>query len=427
MKIEDLIAFNNWWIDKTVKPSLLQPYKRRLFYELLKFLEDRQILMIVGLRRVGKTTLLYQLIQYLLEKNVDNGKILYFSFDERVESLKEVLGIYQKEILNKSFDEVDRAYIILDEVHKLKNWQEQLKLFYDLYSNIKFIISGSASLNLERRARESLAGRTYHFRLDLLSFEEFLEMKLDLKPPKNLEELKLWKTRLESYFSDYLKRAFPEIIDEEEEKVKKYVQESVVERIIYRDLPSEFGLRDVELLRSLIFMVAENPGMILNIEQISRDLKRNKRTISNYFYYLEYALLFRIVKNFRRSFLAASRKMKKVYLSHPSLVFGISKHYYGLLPKVMECFILNFLNAEYYWREKNKEVDFIIERNGALIPVEVKHKAEITKSDLRGLLKFMEKFKIHEGIVITKDLLEEREIKGKIIRFIPTCLFWRLL
>jgi predicted AAA+ superfamily ATPase len=119
--------------------------------------------------------------------------------------------------------------------------------------------------------------------------------------------------------------------------------------------------------------------------------------------------------------------MKKVYLSHPSLVFGISKHYYELLPKVMECFILDFLNAEYYWREKDKEVDFIIERNGTPIPVEVKYKDKITKSDLKDLLKFMEKFKIREGSVITKDLLEEREIKGKIIRFTPICLSWKLL
>ncbi|MEM4773114.1 MAG: AAA family ATPase, partial [Nanoarchaeales archaeon] len=80
--IDLLTKFNDWWTTGKVSEKDLEKYRRYLFYTILKYLEDRQIILITGLRRVGKTKLLYQIIQYLLDKGVDPKKILYFSFDE---------------------------------------------------------------------------------------------------------------------------------------------------------------------------------------------------------------------------------------------------------------------------------------------------------------------------------------------------------
>ena len=132
----NLITFNSWWDTEKVPPLLLKPYKRGLFSKLVEFLGDRQILLIYGLRRVGKTTLLYQLIDHLLEQGVERDHILYFSFDEAVADLKQIIEGYQETAIGKPLQKVKKVYIFLDEIQKLKNWQNQIKIYYDLYPNI---------------------------------------------------------------------------------------------------------------------------------------------------------------------------------------------------------------------------------------------------------------------------------------------------
>ncbi|MEM5771668.1 MAG: AAA family ATPase, partial [Candidatus Aenigmatarchaeota archaeon] len=177
MEEKELLKYNEWWETGKVSEKNLEAYKRYLFYIILKFIQDRQIILITGLRRVGKTKLLYQIIHNLLENGVDPRKILYFSFDEEAFDIKDVLETYKKSILRKDFKDVDRIYVFFDEVHKCKDWENKIKVYYDLNPNIKFFLSGSASLIISKQAKESLAGRIYEFVLKPLTFKEFLEMK----------------------------------------------------------------------------------------------------------------------------------------------------------------------------------------------------------------------------------------------------------
>ena len=110
----------------------------------------------MDLGRVGKTALMYQVIEKLLETVAPN-KILYYSFDESPVVPKEVLDFYEKKVLMKPFEEVDKAFIFFDEIHYAKDWPSVLKRFYDLYPNLKFFISSSSSLLLSREALEKLA------------------------------------------------------------------------------------------------------------------------------------------------------------------------------------------------------------------------------------------------------------------------------
>ena len=97
----NLITFNRWWDTGQVEQAYLRPYKRPLFYQLTQFLDNRQILLIYGLRRVGKTTLIYQLIDLLLKKGVDKKTVLYFSFDDKSASLEELLKNYTEIVLTE--------------------------------------------------------------------------------------------------------------------------------------------------------------------------------------------------------------------------------------------------------------------------------------------------------------------------------------
>jgi predicted AAA+ superfamily ATPase len=171
---EGLERFNEWWFAGKIRKELALPFKRYAFQRVVESLKERQILIITGLRRVGKTTLLYQAIEKLLEAE-DPIRILYFSFEESSSSLKEVLEFYEKNVLKKPFEEAGKIFVFFDEIQYAKNWPSVLKQFYDIYPNIKFFISGSSSLLLSKEALEKLAGRFFFLELKPLTFFEFLE------------------------------------------------------------------------------------------------------------------------------------------------------------------------------------------------------------------------------------------------------------
>jgi len=393
MEIESLLRFNPWWETEKISEDLAKPFKREVFYRILDYIEDRQIIEITGLRRVGKTTLLYQIIQKLLE-SVRSKSILYFSFDEKSVSIKELIKAYESEVLNKKIEDAGKVYIFLDEIQKCKDWDSQLKIFYDLYPNIKFFISGSASLILDRRVKESLAGRVYSFVVKPLSFLEFLSFK-GIK----IDSLELQERILATEFFDYLKKGgFIELAFEgDERKVREYAK-GILEKIIYKDVPESFSIKDIELLKNLVEMFCRNSGMILNYEKLSRDLKRNKVTLINYVYYLHFSMLIKFVKNIRKSFLASSRKMKKVYVTNTAFIYAYEDPLISF-DKFLETYVCNALDLEYYYRN-SFEIDFI-QKNEEIKAIEVK--SSLNESEILQFKERLEALNIKKGLVVTKN------------------------
>jgi len=418
LHIGKLAATNHWWKLSHVKKEFVPKLKRELFYEVLKYVNQRQIIAVVGLRRTGKTTLFYQLIDHLLDKKVKPKNILYFSFDETVEELDDVIELYQEQILKKDMDK-EKIYLFFDEIQKLKNWQNKIKVIYDLHPNVKIFVSGSASLNILVKAKETLAGRIFYFYLDLLSFREFLEFRRK-KIEKMEKDIVLWKRELRIEMNNYLLKPFPEIVNANDEIAKRYIKESIVEKAIFRDLSFLFEIKEIELIEKLVYILANSPGMIVNLEDISKDLGRSRQVISNYLYYLQCCLIVKPLKNFKGSFKVSSRKLKKYYLIHPSLALALASPDSG---KIIENLVMFKTKADFFWREGNKEVDFIVS-NKKIVPVEVKYKKNVRKKEIKSLLSFMDKFKVKEGLVITEDKEEEEKIENKKIRFVP---LWKWL
>lgn len=388
-----LFRFNPWWESGKISEELAKPFKRDLFYKVIEYLSKRQIIEIIGLRRVGKTTLLYQIIQKLLEKT-EEKKILYFSFDEKSANIKEIIKTYEVEVLNKKIEDSGQIYIFFDEIQKCKDWDSQLKIFYDIYPKIKFFISGSASLMLDKKAKESLAGRIYNFILKPLSFKEFLEFK-GLKISKNLS---LHERTLATEFFDYLKKGgFIELTFENDFKVREYVKNNILERIIYKDIPETFGIKDIELLKTLIELFCRNSGMVLNYEKLSKDLGRSKLAVMNYIHYLQFSMLIKLVKNLRKSFLSASRKMKKVYVTNTSFIYAFED--LTSIEKFLETYVCNALNLEYYYRN-SFEIDFL-KKNKTISGIEVK--SSVNEREIGKFRENLKKLGIKRGILITKD------------------------
>ena len=411
MRKEIMEEYNDWWYTQKVPEELNQEFKRQLFFEIQKNLKKRYIMTIVGLRRCGKTTILYQLVDYLIQKGVNPEDILYFSFDERVTDLSEVVSTF-KEIHNLDLRK-NKKYLFLDEIQKLEDWENQIKRQYDLYPKMKFVISGSESLFVGKSTKETLAGRVHEFFLPPLSFREFLEIK-GIKP-------KPYAPRIKPEFIDYIRKGgFPEIVNETNPKeIGRYVRSSVIDKILYRDIPQLSGIRNVELLHQLLELIAINPGMYLNYQNLAQRLDADRRTIKEYVMWLSDGFLIRLLGNFRGGS-ASLRKDKRAYLSDTGIITAfkptVDEAFFG---RMVENAVINALDAGAFWKNRH-EVDAVL--NGTC--VEVKYQKSIIKSDLKGTLEFMRKFKSTKGFVISKDREEVMKTEHGEVFFKPA---WKLL
>ena len=401
------------------------PKKRKLFNDLFNEIESKQIICLIGLRRTGKTTILKQLIDCLIKtKSAKREHILFYSFDEEQAEIKQIIEEYETRLGKDIYTSKSRVYIFFDEIQKLENWQNQIKYYYDYYKNIKFFISGSSSLFIKKRTQESLAGRIYEFTLYPLSFEEFLVFK---NKEELIEKKKLLQDSIKKEFLAYQKRQFIELVHESEERIGKYVK-TMVEKIVFQDIPRIFPIEYEGLLLKILRIVASNPGMLSDYESLSREIGINRVTLSNYFNYLEESFLIKKLYNFSRNMLTSEKKMKKFYLTTTSFFPFLNNQIDEA--KLVENLIILSVNAKFFWRTPQKyEVDIILSEKGTIVPIEVKYRENITNKDLKNLIRFCEKYNVDKALVATKNKLSEskfelRNGKKLNIEFIPV---WKFL
>lgn len=408
---ETLGEINPWW-----KKEFRLEYKERDIYsQLQKFMKLPQIIALTGLRRVGKTTIMYKMIRDAINSGIDPKNIIYFSFDEFSNVEIRAIPKAYEDILDKDIKE-GKYFLFLDEIQKLDNWENQLKALYDtLGKNIKIIISGSESLSIKKKSRETLAGRIFEFKIDTLSFREFLYFKGIKFKPINLFTRELSKL-LEEFI---LTLGFPELVGiKDKEIIKKYIKEGLIEKIIYSDMPKLYKIKDITILESILRIFTEEPGQLVEISSLAGQLKISRQSLANYLNYLEDAFLIRKLYNWSRSQKKIERKLKKIYpaIISVDLLFKedeLSKS------RVFEWLLVNQLKGEFFWRDPYKnEVDVILP-NKKPKPVEIKY----GKIDFNGLLAFMHKFKIDKGYVISRFNEETKSIDGKQILIVPSFKF----
>jgi len=414
MERAKLEEFNHWWISGKVDTDLALPFKRDIYPEIEHHMDKRFILALVGLRRVGKTTTLYQLIEKLIETKINKTNILFFSFDEVSAKLNEVLETY-KEIHNKDFRE-EKTYIFLDEIQKYIGWENELKKYYDLYPKLKFIISGSESLFIRKKTKETLAGRIFEFTLTPFTFREYLKFN-------NVKEDDFkYETKIKPFFNKFAKKGgFPETFSFETDKdFKEYIRALVVDKIIYKDIPRMFKLKDPDFLRILLELISTNPGMYVDYQSLSKQFEKDRRVIKDYINYLKESFLISILGNYRKGSITTLRKKKRAYPTDNALIYlykpKIEEDFFG---RMIETLAVNKLKASSFWKNGG-EIDIVHDD----IPIEVKYQEKINSEDFKTIKEFMNKFDKKKGLMLTKN--EEKEIKFKegTIKLIP---FWKWL
>lgn len=328
---------NPWWTEGKI-PSYYQAMSPRLylniFYPLVKDISIQRALILMGPRRVGKTVMLYHSIQRLIDDGVSPQNIIYVSVETPIYNgiLLEQLFNLAKHVLGKE-DSKEQFYVFFDEIQYLKEWEIGLKSLVDTYHDVKFIASGSAAAALLKSSNESGAGRFTDFNLPPLLFFEYIHLKKydHLMRQSKVEwggiESDIYSTididRLNELFLDYINYGgYPEVAFSSriQEDPGQFVRHDIVDKVLLRDLPSLYGISDVQELNSLFTMIAYHSGMEFSYEGLSKESGMKKETIRKYIQYLEAAFLIKVVtrtddtaKRFQR------QTTFKIYLTNPSL------------------------------------------------------------------------------------------------------------
>jgi hypothetical protein len=411
--------YNPWWKEKEVKSELVG-IKRNNFEVVSQFMDDRQILILKGLRRVGKTTLVYQLIDSLIRGGVSPFDIFYYSLDQPFIDIQEAIDWYKKNVA-KDFEN-KRVYIFLDEIQKENFWTATIKQYYDIYPNIKWVLTGSVTLDILGKANESLAGRFFSFLIEPIDFSEYLDF---ISFEYDIERFSVYEEALNSHLFDYLRTGgFIEAIGKNSVFIQKYFLESLIGRIISQDINNLFSVQKPDLLAKLFQIISISPGMLINYQNLSNDFSCDVRTLENYIGILEKSFLIRKMYNYSKNQISSERKLKRAYPYSPA--FSIAFQPNRIEDPVFISILIETLaikNCRYFFRYKEYETDGIFTNVDSVLPVEVKYREKIQIQDLKGLMYFMKKFDAKSAIVITKNLLDRWEIDGLCIDLIPVIQF----
>ena len=296
--------------------------KKRHLYNRINW--DARGICIAGARGTGKTTLI---LQHLTER-YDRDKCLYVSGDN--------INIIAEGLFNtaKDFFAFGGETFVVDEVHKYPDWSQEVKNIYDSFPQKSIIISGSSTLDLTK-ARYDLSRRVVYYRLEGLSFREFLKFEYDIDiAPLSLEEIVkdhvsisssiLKKGPVLKYFNEYLEYGYyPYFLEGKQDYNSKVM--GAVEKVLFEDIGVVFNLpvNKLPAMKKLLWLVATSHPFTLNIERIATDLGITRPTVYNYLEILENADLFKSVKALGKG-AGFIRKPGKLYFENTNLLLAIA-------------------------------------------------------------------------------------------------------
>lgn len=356
---------------------------RDLTIKIQKYLQEDELIILVGARQVGKTTILHQLKEMLKKQ----GETCYFLNLED----PDYLGLLNQSPKNLwqifPFDLTKKTYLLADEVQYLDNPTNFLKYLYDQYKGkLKIIASGSSAFYLDKKFKDSLAGRKRLFSVLTLSFPEFLRFKgEDGLASGNFSKLTLSeKEKVNFYYQEYLTfGGYPRVVlaaTTEKEAVLEELAYSYIKKDVY-----EAGVRHDEIFYRLLKILASQIGNLVNASELSATLGVSKTAIDNYLYVMQKSFHLALIKPFFRNLRKELTKMPKVYFLDLGLRNFLVRNFKPYLSRedqgaLLENALFRQLLSKHsieeitFWRTvTGQEVDFIVRGGMAL---EVKKQPE---------------------------------------------------
>ncbi len=395
-------------------------------------LDTGKIITIMGVRRCGKTHLLFSLINKP-GKKIDRRNIVYINFeDDRLfplqsEDLATLIDAYYELYPDKKNEKV---FLFFDEIQDVKGWEKFVRRIYDT-ENCAIFITGSSSKFLSKEIASSLRGRTLSYEVFPLSFKEFLRFKnieIDMYSSRSA-------ARIKNALNEYLiKGGFPEVVNYDQELFTGTLQE-YIDLIMYRDILERFNITNTFLLKYLIKFCFTNVSTLISFNKLYNDFRSqglhlSRNTIYEYVSYLEDACALFTVPVYSTSVRGEWRNPRKIY----SVDIGFKSviEYAALkdIGRVYENLVFLELRRKYtnirYIKQK-QEVDFyfVSEGKGSLINVCYDLNEPSTRErEIRGLLEAMESHTIKRALIITNEVEEQIEVNDRVIDIVP---LWKWL
>ena len=441
---------------------LVKAFRRRDHTVLARHMDKPEAQTILGARRVGKTTMLYQLAADLISSGTDPHRVLFLSLeaqgiDPNAESLRRVLEVYAQNVLDESiYAMTKRVYAILDEVHLIKGWQIVVKHFYDQAWPVKFVVSGSSAADILAGSSESLVGRVWHQTLLPMSFAEFVvfnnpriadavdsagsTMRSSLiKSAETGDALSFYdgvkqsslrlamhkgaiRTSLTAYMrhGGYPMTAVSDSSLEKSEIIKMYIDLS-----LHKDATRSSNVKNHALLNRIFHDFAWKSPRMINVTRMSRNLGVSRDTVSGYGDALKWAFLVSYAEFYTPRPSIRHRKDKKVYINDVGIRNAVVSPLASGDPvtdpteagRMAETVAADHTRRlwhtlepmaapamPYYWHNGGGlEVDLVMTLRQRPIPVEVKYRQRVDDSDLGGLSRFSAKFDPPLAIAVSRN------------------------
>lgn len=415
MDIEHLNNWNPWWAAKEV-PEAFRGRARAIDPLIFKAIPEREIIALTGIRRSGKTTIMYQIIATLLQKYKPT-QLFYVNLDDEILKKETLESIYQFYRQQKNPDEF--AFVFLDEVQNVDHWQQFLKKYYDLRENVKFIISGSSAQLLLGEFSTLLTGRNFTFTISPLSFREYL----DFAQVDYAQETTMAKSKIINELHRYLEfGGFPEVYFKDKD-LKGMLLKQYFDDIIYKDIVKRHTINAKKVTDLAVYLLT-NMANPFTIRKIRNFTGLSMDSINDYISYLKDAFLIIPLDHFSYSLKESAHLPKKSYAIDCGLRNIAGFRFSGDIGRLAENCVRAELfrqNEVYYWKGKG-EVDFVIKyKDHSLTAINVSFTDEVENREIKALEEFQEKFKKAKDLILLTQDTEER--RGD-VRLIP---LWKWL
>lgn len=458
-----LSAFNPWWKTGLVNPRLAKTYKRFAFYEAMQRINQttlRRTLILTGTRRVGKTTIQYQMIEALLAKGIEPQRIVFISMDHpmlKLSDINMILECYHENI----YAEQD-VYYFFDEIQYAQDWDKWLKTIYDMQPDTQVVATGSASPSLVKGNQESGAGRWSVIQVPTMSFYEYCEL-LELDRPTLPKDLKVTQllhmtqpdrtkimlqlSKVQNHFNRYLQvGGFPELaLADNDMMAQQIMREDVVDKVLKRDLPSLYNIRNATELERIFLYLCNVSSEVVSIDAIAKELSGVSRpTVENYIRYLESANLIYQSWPIDMGGKKVLKARPKIYISDAAIRNAVLMDDSVLadpvqMGKIVETAVYKHVAAFYYQQttsvgyfrggRKEKEIDIVVNYPKAKkILIEVKYREEAPIADDDAIAMLCEE--AAASIIVTKSISDfgvHNTKSGKDMIRIPAFAFLYLL
>jgi uncharacterized protein len=444
---------NPWWTIAAIDYDY-SIMRRRLYFELFLPLvlemDVRRGVVLMGPRRVGKTVMMHHAIEALLDKGIPKDKICFINIENPLYLYKPLEELFANARKAVDSDNPDGWFVFFDEIQYLKDWELHLKVLVDKYRSTKFIVSGSAAAALKLKSNESGAGRFTDFMLPPLTFHEYIIMN-DYDWLIKEKQIK-WNGRdkvflsttdineLNKHFTQYINfGGYPEVIFNE--KVRKnpgrYIKNDIVDKVLLKDLPSHFGIQNIQELNAFFTRLAYYSGNVVSLQSLSTDSNVNIDTLRKYIEYLEAAFLIKKVhriddnaKKFQRE------NYYKIFLTNPSLRSALfspllsTDEMFGHMVEtaIYAQWLQRHWTVPWYANWKRGEVDMVFLSKKTLKPesaIEIKwsNKCMTDKKEWKSLIHFCKTNNIPSAIMTTIDREAVYEVDGIKIHFYPSSTY----